>query len=191
MISFQALMKMLKKQILLLSLSLISLSAAAQSDKGVEVQVYPTGAILGVRAEFALTDQHAIHLRAGYNIVRHRDQGKHEDERGGGFGLTLGYKRYFKPGLNGWFAGLRSDVWFNAIDWKDDIRQPNEISGETDVIVLQPTVEAGYRFSIFDDWFIAPNVAFGVEINAKTKGAEVGQGAILLLGIGIGKRVGG
>ena len=92
--------------------------------------------------------------------------------------------------MSGWFAGLRSDLWFNDIDWKDNIGGPLELSGHTDIVVLQPTLEGGYRFSLGEDWYVSPSLAFGFEINIVSKGADVGQGAIVLVGIGIGKRIG-
>lgn len=174
---------------LLLSSTLVS---AQKIDIGPEVQAYPTGILSGVRADFGFKEFNTIHLRVGYNLVRHRDLGEHEDERGGGFGFSLGYKRYFKPGFQKWFLGLRSDLWFNDIDWKDNIGLINEIRGNTDVTVFQPTLEGGYTLLMGEGkWFFSPSIAFGAEINVDTDGAEVGQGAILLVGFSIGKRFGG
>ena len=66
---------------------------------------------------------------------------------------------------------------------------PNEISGNTDIIVIQPTLEVGYLFLPFDsNLHISPTVSFGYEVNVRTRGEPVGEGAILLLGFQIGKR---
>jgi len=69
------------------------------------------------------------------------------------------------------------DLWFLDIDWKDD---PN-LSGSTDVVVLQPTVEGGYA------WWLGPGrlellAAVGAEINVDEDGEDVGDGAIGLIG---------
>ena len=155
-------------------------------DFGVEVQQYPTGFLLGVRSEIGLANHHAIDIRVGYNLLDHQDFGVHEDEEGGGFGFTLGYRYYFQPQNEKWFLGVRSDLWFNEVDWMDNIGEVNELSGTTNVMVLQPTAIGGYRFLINENWVITPTIGFGVEINVKTDGEEVGQGTILLWGVNIG-----
>ena len=71
-----------KTLILCLLLGLLSLNCTAQTDIGIEIQAYPTGLIPGIRAEWGWGEQQSVHLRLGYNIVRHRDLGEHEDERG-------------------------------------------------------------------------------------------------------------
>lgn len=156
-------------------------------DVDFEFQAYPTGLIPGVRLETG-KGKNAAHLRLGYNWIRHGDFGKHEDERGDGFGFSIGYKRYFKPEQKGLFAGLKNDIWFNEIDWKDDIGAPNERSGRTKITVLQPTAEFGYAFVLNPSLVISPNIAVGYEINAKTNGEPTGEGAIFLMGVCIGKR---
>jgi len=159
------------------------ISKAQNLDISFEFQAIP-----GFRIEKGFQEKNAIHLRLGYNWIRHRDLGVHEDERGNGFGFTVGYKRYFKENYEGFFIGARSDFWFNELDWKDNIDLPTEISGTTNITVIQPTAEAGYLFLLNNNWIFAPNIAFGYEVNVKTEGAPVGEGAILLLGFKIGKR---
>lgn len=167
--------------------------ANAQSgvfDVNFEFQAYPTGLIPGLRLEKGFAGRHAAHLRLGYNWIRHRDLGEHDDERGDGFGFTFGYKYFFREGFRGLSLGARNDIWFNSLEW-EDYADTGEISasGTTDITVVQPTAEAGYTFLLGNgNWTFTPGVAFGFEINAKTEGADVGQGAILLLGVKIGPR---
>ena len=166
-----------------LCIGLLSSTMYAQDQLkyGLEVQAYPTGLIAGVTTDYELNNQMLVHLRAGYNLVRHRDLGVHEDERGGGFGGTLGLRYYFDQVHTGWFAEARSDLWFNKITWKDRIGAINQTTGESEVTVLQPTAMGGYTFE-FGRIRFCPTLALGWEINIKTKGAETGQGPILLLG---------
>ncbi len=93
-------------------------------DVGVEIQAYPTGIIPGLRLEKGFAEKHAIHIRAGYNWIRHRDLGVHEDERGDGYGFTLGYKRYFSNDFQGWFLVIRNDICINILYCKDNIDTP-------------------------------------------------------------------
>jgi len=174
---------MRKLFLLLLGLG-ISLSTFSQNSfkYGLEIQGYPTGIIAGITTDYELSNQLLGHARAGYNLVRHRDLGVHEDERGGGFGGTLGLRYYFSQLYDEWFLEARSDLWFNKITWKDRISQINQTTGKTDVTVLQPTLMGGYTFEL-GSLSICPTLAFGYEINIKTKGSDVGEGPIILLGV--------
>jgi hypothetical protein len=149
---------------------------------GVEFQAYPTGILPGVRVELPVSNQDGIHLRLGYNAFDHRDLGVQDKEVGGGFGGTIGYRHYFGS-YEKFFLGARNDLWFNTVNWTKDPGGTNEMSGTTEIVVVQPTAEAGYMFTFSDKWSLAPSIGFGFEINAVSNGADVGQGAILLLGV--------
>jgi len=156
-----------------------------------EFQAYPTGLIPGFRADYHIGQHQSFHVRAGYNRVRHGANGVQDDERGDGFGGTLGYRYYFLEGWTRWFLGARTDVWRTTLDWQEKDENGNiQSEGTSKLVVLQPTAEAGYRFSLgAGPWFIAPTAAFGVEINVKTEGAPTGEGLILLLGFSIGRNL--
>lgn len=175
----------------LLIFLLFNLGLSSQTsvfDLNFEFQAYPTGLIPGLKLEKGFSDRHAVSLRLGYQYIRHRDLGVHEDERGNGYGFTLGYKYYLKPNFRGLSLGIRNDIWFNELDWKDNIDTPEEISGTSEITVVQPTAEATYLFPLGESWVFAPSLAFGYEINVKTEGEPVGEGAILLIGLNFGKR---
>ncbi|MCR9290510.1 hypothetical protein OAF63_04415 [Saprospiraceae bacterium] len=172
----------------ILALLFLSSITYGQMDFSFEFQAYPTGLIPGLRIEKAFKENYAFHLRLGYNWIRHQDFGEHEDERGDGYGFTLGYKRYFKEGHKGFFIGARNDFWFNELDWKDNIGTPGERSGTSKITVVQPTLETGYAF-MKNNLIFTPTVAFGFEFNVKTEGEPTGEGAVLLLGINVGYRI--
>jgi hypothetical protein len=153
---------------------------------GIKVQAYPAGIAPAIHGSFPLSDADALHAFAGYNFTDRRDFGKHENEEGGGPGFGLAWRHYFGKDHNGWHIGVRTDLWFLDIDWQDDSVARN---GKTEITVLQPTAQGGYTW-IFSDGRIAVSAtaAFGAEINIKTAGEEVGEGAILLLGVGLGYR---
>ena len=153
-----------------------------------EFQLYPTGMLPGLRVEKGIRGSHALSLRVGYNVVRHGSAGEHDSERGGGPGFSLGYKHYFSDGFRGWFAGVKNDFWFNTIDWQDDPSLPDYLFGPTTIPVVQPTAEVGFLFKFGQNWIFAPTLAFGFEINVKTKGEPTGEGAIFLAGLQFGKR---
>lgn len=154
--------------------------AFGQISVGVEFQAYPTGIIPGIRAELPLGEHSEANLRLGYQIIDHQDFGVQDDETGDGFGGTLGYRYYLKTDRDGFFGGIRADLWFNTIDW-----ETAGTSGQSNITVLQPTLEAGYRFWLGDNFSIAPALGFGLEWNIATDGAETGQGPIVLGGVSV------
>ncbi len=170
-----------------LTLLLASLFGQAQNtpfDISFEFQAYPTGLIPGIRLEKGFGEKNAAHLRFGYQVIDHRDLGKHDDETGSGWGFTLGYHRYFKGGYQGFFLGARNDFWFNSMEWEMN----DGTSGKTDIVVVQPTAQAGWVFLFGEKWLLSPTLSFGYEINVKTEGEATGEGAIILLGLNFGRR---
>ena len=169
-------------------LSLLFTSAVLCQGKtfklGIEFQGYPTGLIPGVRGDLFISDFSKVAVRAGYNIVRHGDAGEHDDERGSGPGFSIGYD-VLPFSTHRWTFGIRSDIWFNTIDWKDEINgvPMAYVTGTTNVTVLQPTVQAGYRMPIGERIEIMPTLSFGYEINVHIVGSAVGHGPIGLGGV--------
>ncbi len=175
----------------LLFLILATGTVAGEREIGVEVQAYPTGVVAAVDAKVPLKkDGRFLTFRVGYNDVDRDDNGERDDEKGGGPGISAGWQRMFSAENRGWFAGVRADLWFLEIDWIDQPGMPGQTSGTTDVIVLQPTGRIGYRLPFGEErnWSFEPAASLGVEWNIDTSGADVGQGAILLLGFGISRR---
>ena len=83
------------------------------------------------------------------------------------------------PG-DGWVIGARIDFWDLKVDWKD--RNPNR-SGSTDTLVIQPTIEGGYRWDMGGGWRAQLLAGLGAEINTGVEGEDVGEGAIMLVGL--------
>ena len=72
---------------------------------------------------------------------------------------------------------------------KNQVGTPQETSGTTNIVVIQPTAMAGYLFLLNEKWVITPTLAFGFEVNVVEDGEEVGEGAIGLWGINLGLSV--
>ncbi len=167
---------------------LCHLSGQNTSNFGFEFQIYPTGYLSTINYDHGLSEKSALAFRVGYNNFDHRDLGVHASEIGDGIGGSLGYRFYFKSERKGWNVMLRSDIWFNNVDWADIGVNDIRIVGQTSIIVLQPTASMGYAFLISDHFMIQPSLSFGYEWNVKTTGSPTGQGAILLLGVQGGYR---
>ena len=68
-------------------------------------RLIPQELFLACDIERGFLYKHVLHFRLGYNWIRHGDQGVHEDERGDGFGFSLGYKYYLKKRFRDLFFG--------------------------------------------------------------------------------------
>ena len=149
--------------------------------RGLSIQAYPAGVIGNGHFTYFLRPQQTITVFLGGNITNRRDWGKHDDERGGGIGPGVGWRYYSRDQANGWFCGVRTDLWFLNIDWEDGATR----NGNTDIVVFQPTAQAGYAFfPVQSRWVFEASASLGAEINIQTRGEPVGEGAILLIGFG-------
>lgn len=158
---------------------------------GIEFQAYPAGQMYGLRGEYFINKKSELNLRIGYNrAFRYDFSGLNDNEQGGGWGFTPGYRHHFTKGLaRNFFVGARCDFWWLSIDWIDEDNIPR--TGNTQITVVQPTIELGYtlRFGINNGWRLTPAIAFGQEINVVTNGDEVGQGGISLVGVSFSRRL--
>lgn len=146
---------------------------------GGSVQVYGTGFIVGPVVDWANQFNH-FQVRLAYNLTDRSDNGEHQDEEGGGPGIGGAWHRWHHLGKLSAFYGGRVDLWQLAIDWKENGR-----SGETDILVLQPTIEGGLCYDIAEHWRLMGSLAVGAEINVNTNGENVGEGEIGLAGLSL------
>lgn len=150
-----------------------------------ELEAYPAGFIGNVQFSRLFSPKQVITFHAGFNVTNRRDWGEHDDETGEGAGVGLSWRYYPKEAPAGLHVGVRSDLWFLGINWQ----QNSGTSGTTDVTVLQPTAQLGYTYAPPQSrWILDATVSLGAEINIKTAGEAVGEGAILLVGVGAGYR---
>jgi len=188
----------MRKVYLLLFLFYLNQTEAQQSSlpnppwyqtTGIEFQAYPAGQIYGIRIEQTYKWFHNFNLRIGYNrAFRKNFSGLNDNEQGGGLGISPGYRYNFLKG-SFWklYAGVRCDLWWLNIHWKDKNHIPRE--GTSSITVLQPTAQIEYEVKSNSHWSITLSLAFGREINIITKGKPVGQGGISLAGISITRSI--
>jgi hypothetical protein len=153
---------------------------AKRTDIGLSIQWYPAGIITTLNSELFACNKSSILLRLGGNYANRRDYSPYNDnEKGGGFGGTLGYRCHFYRKSGYFFAGFNTDIWNTWINWRNDIGKPDQTQGRTYTMVLQPWIEAGYFVNINKSPFqIGLSTGFGRELNIITKGKAVGQGWI-------------
>jgi hypothetical protein len=162
-------------------------SAVSKFQVGAEVQWYPAGWLIGPVANYFISPKHILNFRAAINIAdRHNWSGLNDDERGTGYGGSVGYRYLFTPAKNSFLIGARVDLFNTKIKWKNNIGTAQQTSGTTTTLVLQPSVELGYRIKLKNQkWNILFAGGIGEEINVRTKGRDVGQGGMWLLSVSI------
>ncbi|MEQ9308212.1 MAG: hypothetical protein RLN90_02085 [Balneolaceae bacterium] len=183
------------KNLFVLSLLFLSLTAQAQTSIGIESHIYPAGVIPSIRYDLGITENLTFNSRIGYKFTNRSDWGKRDNEEGRGFGFGLGFEQtnFLAENLS---LNFRTDLWFMNIDWYEEriFDCPENANcapylsgtGSTDVLVLQPSLGFAYQFPVSKQFFFKPSLSFGYEINVHTEGEEVGGGAILLLGVQFG-----
>ena len=160
-------------------LILIDTTLKADISVGLEFQAYPTGFIPGLHIDVTFNNRNGLILRLGYNWFNHRDLGVHDSEKGYGLGFSLGYRRYFEEdGLKGFYIGGRTDFWFSEVTWSEHVDNDRDkevlIKSKSDIIVLQPVLEIGYKLKSKDSRFaFVPFLALGYEWNVSERGHEI------------------
>ena len=173
---------------------LSSSTSEAQVRHGISAQIYPAGQILQIRTLVRQGSGMDVRLYAGINRARRQDFGEKDDEEG--FGAGLGLDVVKSPDASGIYYGGKLDLWYLNIDW-EDVENPcpddakclaPEIlrTGETQLLVVQPTATFGYRYIPSESSIALEfSLSLGAEINAHTDGDPVGEGLILLGGIAV------
>jgi hypothetical protein len=150
-------------------------------DVGAGFKAPSHSAIFGLHLAANARIHSGFHALIGYNKIFSNDAGKHEAEEGGGPGISLGYRYYFKVRPYGFFIGAGTDLWHLKINWRQIA-----ITGTTKTWALVPQAEMGYMILINDMFFISPSIGFGTQSNLGTQGEPVGDGFRFIPGISAG-----
>jgi len=169
----------------------VCIAGEAPASVGFELQRYPVGTIGSVVYRHPLGERSLFHAGLGYNDADREDEGEFDDEQASGLGISAGYRRFRDNDQRGWSYGGRVDLWSLDVDWIDQLGTPGENRGTSDSWVLQPTavVARGWTPGERRSWLIELTLALGAEINVSTDGPDVGQGAIVLGGVSLHRRL--
>ncbi len=151
---------------------------------GIEGQQHRDGLFPGVRAELALSDQLALGIKIGINVVDLTRTEKEIFEDGNGSAASLGLRYYFSNDYDKLFLGGRADFSRNRIDWAKGTD-----SGTSNVITTVPNIMTGYVFQLGDHFRFTPNLAAGYKINVQNEGESVQSGPVLLWGLNFEYRI--
>ena len=153
---------------------------AQRNTIGLAIQYYPAGIIGTLNVQIPLQKHDFVIYRLGGNFANRKTFSPYNDyEKGGGFGASVGYQKYFILKRGKIVAGINTDIWNMWIHWENDMVTSNPTTGKTYTLVLQPWVEAGYFLNFKNSNIqIGLTTGFGREINIVTNGKGVGQGWI-------------
>lgn len=145
---------------------------------GVSIQHYPAGIISCLTFENYISQKASLMFRLGLNYADRQDFSPYNDnEKGKGFGGSMGYRRHFELKKGQIVGGLHCDIWNMWINWKNDIGEPNYTEGQSYTLVIQPWIEGGYLLNLKSlPIQVGITTGFGREINVITEGKAVGQG---------------
>ena len=152
---------------------------------GAAIQIYPAGVIATVHKEVFYDYSTSLYFRLGGNFANRHDYSPYNDnEKGSGFGGSVGYRKHKTLKKGSLLIGANLDTWNMWIDWKNDIGETNQTQGTTYTLVLQPWLEGGY-FTDFNNAHsqIGVTAGLGREINIVTAGKKVAAGWIGSLSI--------
>lgn len=165
--------------------ALLASCAAADYERsalfGVEANAYPTGQLIGPRGELRLAERGALSGRAAIHFADRGDDGEHDREDGSGYTGGIGWRQWLDDYGDDWFVGARLELSRLALGWTDD--GPPERSGNSNVTIVTPFIEGGYSWAFENDLRLDLFASLGREVNVDTDGADVGEGAILMVGV--------
>lgn len=162
--------------VIVANISFAQSSSSKSEIIGAGIQVFSSGFMPGFSWEHELNNKSTLRVFAGGIIANDRKSiSKHDKEWGAGLLFGLGYRRYFSSPGEGFYAG--ADLYASLMRVKWRINQPF-IEDYSDIALLQPMAELGYRVDMGKAWSVDLSVAAGGQFNAGTKGDEVGQGFI-------------
>ncbi len=167
------------------ALLLLSAQAQAQSGEGVNVELraYPSGEIFSVGWQRLLGPTDVGTASVLYNRAERGNNGRHDDEHGRGGGVSYAWDHFLTAERLGWSFEGRADLSRLRINYRD-----GNLSGQSSITVLQPTLGVGYSIPLGEQWRLRFGASVGAEINLRTKGSKVGDGAIGLLSLSIAPR---
>jgi len=167
------------KKYTLIALAIIYFSSGSQAqdmgytsfDIGAEYRWSDNSPSYNLQAAFNSQVHHSLVVSAGLKTAYRPIKGTHDNEKGRGWGVGLGYRYYFAPITKRFFIGARADVWNMKM-----YRTANLTAEDTKVMILQPNFELGHTFVVNDLFFVTTFISAGQQITVSSKGDKFNYG---------------
>lgn len=142
---------------------------------------------INLQLAFNAREHHSIITSLGYKDVWRPIPNTHNNEKGKGFGGSVGYRYYFKVLPKGIYLGLRAHVWSLSM-----YRSADNTAKNTNLTIGQPSAELGYTAVINDIAFVTFYYSAGKQFQIsdadKSYGYGYGKGSVSSFGISGGIR---
>lgn len=140
---------------------------------------------INLQLAFNAKIHHSFITSIGYKQAWKHIPNTNNNEKGKGFGGSLGYRYYFKIIPKGIYIGARAHVWSLSM-----YKTADNTAGNTNLTVAQPSAELGYTAVINDMAFISFYYSAGtqVQLSAEDKTYGYGKGSVSAFGISGGIR---
>lgn len=181
----------MQKLFLAFAIISVQLSVRAQeagfrtTDVGATYQYSPDFNTYSLHLAFNAEEYHSFILKGNYARFGSRKTSNHTSESGSGWGGYLGYRYHFSVIPKRTFIGLGAGIQSMKVNWSTTL-----LEGRTNLLLLQPTLEAGYTLVINDYMYITPSVSGMLLTQLSSKGADVdfGGGFVPAASISMGWR---
>jgi hypothetical protein len=180
------------KKFLLIALVSVCLNKYAQSqdygyrttDIGAEYQWTENSPALNLQFALNATTHHSFVGSVGIKTAFQPIEGSHDNEKGKGWGGSVGYRYYFSVLPKGFYVGARAHFWsLNMYHTADNL------SPKTSVTIAQPSGEIGYTSVINDLFFITTYISAGQKVTVSGEQTfAYGKGFVASAGIAMGWR---
>ncbi len=136
----------------------------------------------GINLQMAFNSKlhHSFLISIGFKNAYNPIEGTHDNEKGRGWGGSLGYRYYFSVVPKGFFLGVRCDLWSMRM-----YHTANASGPSSNVLIAQPSGEIGYTILINDQLFITLFASGGKQFTVSSSGEAYKYGQEFIPGGGI------
>ncbi len=151
------------------------------TDVGGEYLTYADGSVIGLHIASNARLNHSFQAFLGYYMAKDNTPSYYYNSTKGGLGIGIGYRYYTKPRPDGFFIGIKANLFTNKIILSS---QPSD--GPYTSMIFIPAFQTGYMFLINDMFFITPSVGVGLKTNLQNKLTTDKKKTIVMPGISCG-----
>jgi hypothetical protein len=155
------------------------------TDIGAEYIWVENSPFIGLQAATNAKIHHSFIASLGYKTAYRPITGTHNNEKGDGWGGSLGYRYYFSVIPKGFYIGARGSLWSLGMYRTADPTIPS-----VNVMIGQPSAEAGFTALFNDIFYTTVFISAGKQFTISSGGDSFGygKGSVTAAGISAGIR---
>ncbi|MBL0233398.1 MAG: hypothetical protein IPQ08_07005 [Chitinophagaceae bacterium] len=183
----------MKRSTLLAIVAFFCLSFSARSqdlgyntkDAGLDYLWVKDSPGINLQMAFNAKIHHSIITSIGYKEAWRPIPNTHNNEKGKGIGVSLGYRYYFGIIPKGIFLGVRTHLWSMGM-----YKTADNMAANSNLVIAQPSAEIGYTAVVNDLVFFSFYYSTGkqFQVSAADKSYGYGKGSVSAFGISGGVR---